>query len=162
MNLADAVAAQQHRLLAHPRLEEVARLRDLARVADEQPGAAEQVIELVAVRLLAHEDFATDRPPRRVDMASYPRWFMPALSLPRRRTLVNRLSIGRGKRPGGWNTIVNLRALVAIERPPSRTRRRPRFGPPYILLWDSGESGFREPTETDERRIIGKNQQLGL
>ena len=47
---AGAIASQQHRLLAHARLEEVTGLGDLALVTDEEPGPAEQVLEFVAVR----------------------------------------------------------------------------------------------------------------
>ena len=47
---AGLVAAQDHRLLAHARDEEVARLRDLAFVPDEQPGAGEQLLQFLAIQ----------------------------------------------------------------------------------------------------------------
>src|SRR5437899_2652535 len=67
-----AVAAQDDRLLAHRRREIVARLRDLALVADEEPGAGEDPLELLPVDLLAHEDLAADDPALDVDQALQP------------------------------------------------------------------------------------------
>src|SRR6185503_3405657 len=57
---AAAVAAQDHRLLAHRGHEEVAGLRDLALVADHQPRAGEHLLLLLPVELLADEDLAAD------------------------------------------------------------------------------------------------------
>src|SRR4029453_7549434 len=59
-NPSGAVAAEDDRLLAHARREEVARLRDLALVADEEPGAREDALLLLSVDLVAHEDLAAD------------------------------------------------------------------------------------------------------
>src|SRR5262245_60082016 len=64
-----AVAAQDDRLLAHRRRQVVARLGDLALVADEEPGAGEDPLELLPVDLLAHEDLAADDPALDVDEA---------------------------------------------------------------------------------------------
>ena len=61
------VAAEDDRLLAHGRDEEVARLRDLALVADEEPGAGEDLLQLLPVDLLADEDLAADDAPLDVD-----------------------------------------------------------------------------------------------
>src|SRR6202040_3765998 len=63
MDLARAVAAQDHRLLAHPRDEEIPRLWNLALVADKQPGAHEEPFQLFPVDLLVDKDLAAD-PPR--------------------------------------------------------------------------------------------------
>ena len=50
MDRAGAVAAQDHRLLAHARDEEVAGVGDLAFVPDEQPGAGEDALLLLRHR----------------------------------------------------------------------------------------------------------------
>src|SRR5206468_448506 len=67
-----AVAAQDDRFLAHRRAEIVTRLRDLALVTDEEPGAGEDPLELLPVDLLAHEDLAADDPALDVDQALQP------------------------------------------------------------------------------------------
>src|SRR5207247_4147841 len=54
------VAAQDDRLLAHRRHEEVAGPGDLALVADEEPGAREDLLLLPPVDLLVHEDLPAD------------------------------------------------------------------------------------------------------
>ena len=61
MHRALRVAAQDHRLLAHARDEEVARLRDQALMPDEQPGAGEQFLQFLAVEFRRDEDLAADR-----------------------------------------------------------------------------------------------------
>ena len=65
MDLAGPVAAQDHRFLAHARDEVVAGVRDLALVADKQPSAGEDALQLLAVDLLVDEDLAADLPLRR-------------------------------------------------------------------------------------------------
>ena len=67
VDLAFPVAAQDHRFLAHARDEEVAGVRDLALVADEQPGAGEQPLQLLLVDLLVDEDLAADLPRCQID-----------------------------------------------------------------------------------------------
>src|SRR4029453_18203848 len=59
-NPSGAVAAEDDRLLAHARREKVARLRNLALVADEEPGAREHALLLLTIDLIAHEDLAAD------------------------------------------------------------------------------------------------------
>jgi hypothetical protein len=78
-DLPRTVATEDHRLLAHRRAEIVARLRDLALVADEEPGAGEDALELLAVDLVAHEDLAADDAALDVDQASSK---LPALCWP--------------------------------------------------------------------------------
>src|SRR5205807_7894256 len=53
----------------HRRAEIVARLRDLALVADEEPGAGEDPLELLPVDLVADEDLAADDPALDVDQS---------------------------------------------------------------------------------------------
>src|SRR5581483_4366844 len=60
VNLALAVAHQDHGLLAHPRDEEIARIGDLAFVPDEQPGAGENQLQLLLVNIAADENFSAD------------------------------------------------------------------------------------------------------
>jgi hypothetical protein len=67
MDRAGAIPAEEHGLFAHARLEKIARLRNLTLVADEQPSAAEQVLEFVPVRFVAHEDVPAYRSQCRVD-----------------------------------------------------------------------------------------------
>ena len=62
-----AVAAEDDRLLAHRRHGVVARLEDLALVADEEPGPGEDLLQLLPVDLLAHEDLPADDPGVHVD-----------------------------------------------------------------------------------------------
>src|SRR5260370_38465037 len=56
MDLADAVAAQEHRLLGHPRDDEVAGVGDLALMPDEEPGAGEDALQFLGVDRLVDED----------------------------------------------------------------------------------------------------------
>ena len=67
MDLARPVAAQDHQFLAHPRYKEIPRLRDLALMADEQPRAREQPLQLFPVDLLVDKDLAADPPRLHVD-----------------------------------------------------------------------------------------------
>ncbi len=67
MHRAGLVAAQDHQLLAHARDVEVAGLGDQAFVPDEQPGAGEQFLQLLAIRLGRDEDLAADGAALRVD-----------------------------------------------------------------------------------------------
>ena len=60
MDLAGPVAAHDDRLLAHPRDDEIAGVRDLALMPDEQPGAGEDPLQLLGVDLLVDEDLAAD------------------------------------------------------------------------------------------------------
>ena len=52
------VADQNHRFLTHPRAEEIARIGDLAFMADKQPGAGENRLKLLAIDFLADESAA--------------------------------------------------------------------------------------------------------
>src|SRR6202044_2369360 len=65
--LALGVAAHDDGFVTHPRYEIVARLRDLALVADEQPGAAEQTFKFFLMKLGRDKDLAADQPALRVD-----------------------------------------------------------------------------------------------
>src|SRR5438477_4628903 len=67
MHLAGAVAAQDHRLLAHPRRRVIAGVRDLALMADEEPGAREDPLLLLGVDRLVDKDLAADLPGLRID-----------------------------------------------------------------------------------------------
>ena len=67
---ARGVPAEDDRLLPHGRDEEVARPRDLALVAEEEPGAGEHALELLPVDLVADEDLAADDAPVDVDQGS--------------------------------------------------------------------------------------------
>ena len=69
MDLAGTVAAQDHRLLAHRRDEEVAGVRDLALVPDKEPSAGEDPFQLFLVDLVVDKDLAADLPRRHVDEA---------------------------------------------------------------------------------------------
>src|ERR1700732_778785 len=86
MDLAGPVAAQDHRFLAHPRDEEIPRLRDLALMADEQPGAREEPLQFFAVDLLLDTDLAADLPrfhvheTRPVSMLACCHYFLPIRS----------------------------------------------------------------------------------
>ena len=66
MDLAGPVAAQDHRFLAHARDEVIPRLRDLALMADKQPGPRKQPLQLLLVDLLIDKDLAADPPRRQV------------------------------------------------------------------------------------------------
>src|SRR5215472_13094475 len=67
MHLAQAVAAQDHRLLAHRGDKEVARVWDLALVSDKEPGAGEHTLQLLAVDLVVDKDLAADLPLRQIN-----------------------------------------------------------------------------------------------
>src|SRR5262249_21140459 len=69
VDAAPAVAAENDRFLAHRRGEEISGPRDLALVADEEPGAREDPLALLCVDLLAHEDLAADDPAVGIDQA---------------------------------------------------------------------------------------------
>src|SRR5207244_4484552 len=60
VDLAATVARQDDRLLAHRRDEEIAGLRDLAFMADEEPRAGEHAVELLAIDLFADKNLAAD------------------------------------------------------------------------------------------------------
>src|SRR6185369_12177892 len=70
VDAARGVPAEDDRLLPHGRDEKVARPRDLALVAEEEPGAGEHALELLPVDLVADEDLAADDPPVDVDQGS--------------------------------------------------------------------------------------------
>ena len=67
MHRALRVAAQNDRLLAHARREEVARLRNLAFMPDEQPRAGEQLFQFRTIVLGRDEDLPADRAVLEVD-----------------------------------------------------------------------------------------------
>ena len=67
MDFARPVAAQNHRFLTHARHKEIPRLRDLALVADEQPRAGKEPLQLFPVDLLVNKDLAADLPCRHID-----------------------------------------------------------------------------------------------
>ena len=69
MDLAGAVAAQDHRLLAHAGDKEIAGVGDLALMADKQPGAGEQPLLLLRIDLVIDKDLAADLAGRPVDEA---------------------------------------------------------------------------------------------
>src|SRR3954447_22665162 len=62
-----AVAAQDHRLLAHARDDIIAGVRDLALVTDKQPGAGEDLLLLLGVDLVVDKDLAADLPRGEID-----------------------------------------------------------------------------------------------
>ena len=70
VNHALLVAAQDDRLFAHPRRVEVAGIWNQAFVADEQPGAGENLVELFLVEIGVDEDFAADEALLGVDETS--------------------------------------------------------------------------------------------
>src|SRR5437764_8747439 len=67
MHLAGPVAAQQNRFLTHARDDEIAGVRDLALMADKQPGAGEDALLLLGVDLVVDEDLAADPPGLEID-----------------------------------------------------------------------------------------------
>ncbi len=67
MNLAAAVAHDQHWVFTHVGSEEVPRLRDLALMAKEEPTASENPLQLLLVDLGLDEDPAADQPVIGVD-----------------------------------------------------------------------------------------------
>src|ERR1700720_1457783 len=67
VHLAGAVAAQDHRLLAHPRRGVIAGVRDLALMADKEPGAGKDPLLLLGVDRLVDEDLAADLPGLQID-----------------------------------------------------------------------------------------------
>ena len=69
MHLAGAVAAQDHRFLAHPGDDEIAGVRDLALMADEEPATGEDPFELLLVDRLVDKDLAADLPGVEVNQA---------------------------------------------------------------------------------------------
>src|SRR5262249_25415 len=66
-NTAGAIAAEDHRLLAHRRDEVVVGLGNLALVADEQPRPREDLLLLLTIDLFVDEDLAADDPAVDVD-----------------------------------------------------------------------------------------------
>ena|SRR6516225_5844069 len=58
MHCAGAIAAEDHRLLAHARDEEIARIGNLAFVPDEQPGTGEDALLLLGIDVVVDEDLA--------------------------------------------------------------------------------------------------------
>ncbi len=69
MHRAGAVAAQDHRLLAHARDEEIARIGDLAFMPDEQPGTGEDALLLLGIDVVIDENLAADLPRCEIDEA---------------------------------------------------------------------------------------------
>jgi len=69
MHLAGAVAAQDHRFLAHARDGEIAGPRDLAFMADKEPGARKDPLQFLLVDCLVDEDLAADLPGVEVNQA---------------------------------------------------------------------------------------------
>src|SRR5579864_2797556 len=65
-----AIAAQDDLLFTHARNDKVARLLDLTLVSDEQPGAREDLLQLLLVDALVDVDFATDEALVEVDQFS--------------------------------------------------------------------------------------------
>jgi len=66
MRLAHSVAAQDHRLFAHRRDKEVARVGDLALMTDKEPCAGEDAPQFLLVDLVVDKDLAADPPRRQV------------------------------------------------------------------------------------------------
>jgi len=64
---AGAVAAQDHRFLAHPRNEEIAGVGDLALMPDKEPRAGKDALLLLRVDLVVDENLAADLPGRKID-----------------------------------------------------------------------------------------------
>jgi hypothetical protein len=62
-----AVAHHQHRVFAHRGGDEVARLRDLAFMAQEKPAARENPLQLLFVDLRLDKDAAADEAARHID-----------------------------------------------------------------------------------------------
>src|SRR5712691_1213309 len=69
MHLAGAVAAQDDRLLAHPRGGEIAGVGDLALMPDEEPGPGEDPLLLLGVDLLVDKDLTADLPGAQINEA---------------------------------------------------------------------------------------------
>src|ERR1700732_4184436 len=81
-DLALRVPDDQNRVLAHVSGEEVARQRDLAFMAQEEPAAGEDPLQLLLVELRLDEDAATDQTLLGVDQPQHigfhrlaPHWF---------------------------------------------------------------------------------------
>src|SRR5262245_23539613 len=62
MDLLLAVAAQQDRFLPHTRHKKIAGLGNLAFVADEEPGAGKDLLQLLCIDGLVHKDLTADLP----------------------------------------------------------------------------------------------------
>src|SRR5438094_8136677 len=62
MDLAGAVAAQDHRFLAHARDKVVPRVLDLALMPDEEPYPREEPLQLLLIDLVVDKDLAADLP----------------------------------------------------------------------------------------------------
>jgi len=60
VQVAPAVAHEEDRFLSHAGLEIVPRVRHLALVADQQPGASKNPFQLLVVNLLIDVDLAAD------------------------------------------------------------------------------------------------------
>jgi len=67
MDPALAVAAENHRFLAHGRHEKVSRFADLALVSDVQPSPGEQLLLFLGVYLRVDEDFPADEAGVQID-----------------------------------------------------------------------------------------------
>src|SRR6266851_9126372 len=67
VDFASPVAAQDHRLLAHTRDDEVAGVGDLALMPDEEPGAGKDALQFLGVDRLVDENFAADLPRSQID-----------------------------------------------------------------------------------------------
>ena len=61
------VADDQHRIFAHVGREEIARLRDLAVVAQKEPAAGEDALQLLLIDLRLDKDAAADMPGAEID-----------------------------------------------------------------------------------------------
>src|SRR5262249_5394223 len=66
-----AVAHHQHRVFAHIRREEIARLRDLALVAQKKPAARKNPVQFLFVNLPFDENAATDQTAIGIDETGY-------------------------------------------------------------------------------------------
>lgn len=69
MQLALPVTGEDHRLIAHLGDEVVIRVGDLAFVANEEPGAGEDLCQFLPVDLVTDEDLTADFPALQIDQA---------------------------------------------------------------------------------------------
>src|SRR5262250_3970856 len=95
VDAAAAVTAEDDRLFAHGGCQVVAGPRDLALVADEEPRAGEDLLELLTVDLVVDEDLSTHDPLVDIDQASETRGL-------RVRHVCSSLGPGKRRRSGAF------------------------------------------------------------
>src|SRR5437660_9425633 len=75
MDIFLAIAAEDNRFFSHARNKEIARIRNLAFMPDEEPCACEEIFQFLSVNLVINKKFPADITALSVDQLTDGSWF---------------------------------------------------------------------------------------